>query len=197
MMIASSEAGLVPQDDPTLAALVPRRSFGRRVVVGVAIVALLVSAWVGADIVKPVLVVEASSWGPVGDQGVVRGTARVRNGSWAGATLESVSDVAGARLVGVWLVPSDELLPVDASPPSSAGLPHRFGFFEIAAYTLVVDWEITDCSRLSPGVAPDLRVRSVVGTSGTTFGDQVTDEGWLGPVYDYESLVGSGICPSR
>jgi hypothetical protein len=98
--------------DPTLAALVPRRSPLRNTVLTGIAVLVLVAAWTSPAVIRPAIDPSyGGGLGVVGDQVITWRSVEVR--SWFGATLEHVEDVPGARVLDAWLVDGDEWIGPD------------------------------------------------------------------------------------
>lgn len=196
----STRGGTVegPAPDPTVGTLLPARSTGRNAALAAAAVLALVGAWWSPQLLRPTIAPwSGGTWGVAPADGTVVATSEVWRTESPGITLVRVRDMPGARVLGAWLTagldeaggpgPTEkvgEFIANLGAEPLPGGLAGGTGA------TLVVAWEITDCTLLREDVGPTLELRSAVGAPGTVQLDPM-----LGPAYDLTLLEEQGICP--
>src|SRR4051812_34640865 len=187
--------------DPTLATLVPRPSPWRNVaLVAVAFAALVIVPVLAKPSIVPGSTGGGSTAFPESRQVVTQ--LLVEGAGPLPVTVVAVDDVPGATVVGAWLLPPDAMsagasgaLPDGAAYVAAvdlgdarAALPPRLPAGERAALTVV--WQITDCAALTIDDAPEVVLRTVVGT---TSREELPD--WAGPGAALQP-DGTGVCPA-
>lgn len=199
--------------DPSLEALVPRRSRFRNLALGAAGVAVLVGAFMSPAMLRPSVVSESDvsgSWSALAPHPWILAVVELQADAWPKVDVQSVADLPGARVAGAWVLADglatfdDQLDPgafasgedfleaalAPGSLPVADALPRSLDLGETAS--LVILWEITDCSQLGAGVEAQVELKTVLGT---------TNHQGLGslsaPGFDVQTLTESGICPSN
>ena len=194
--------------DPTLAALVPRRSTTRNVLVASVGVAALVAAWFSAEILRVSVADDyagVSGWETIEGRPEVLTMTTIDPHGWPWMTVESVADLPGARVVGAWVVPSMETGRPTATPGRFADtvdyLRHRFPDLDAgrlptrlrpgSSGALVVLWEVRNCDYLDADVPAVVDLRSALG-AGTR--EELTSS-VMSPAWDPDLLAKAGGCP--
>jgi len=198
------------EPDPTLSSLVPQRSRGRGVVLLALAAITVIGVWGSYGVLRPSIVMSNSTGAgamalPTHDQVITMAT--FDRSGWP-RSLQSVTDVPGARVAGAWLFPNDAIDPDPTLDPAayadglayleaayhardfgeSSRLPQRLP--RNGTSELVVLWSITDCATLDTGPAPQAELRTWLGT--TTL--QSLDE-FLSPGFIVAMQAGADICP--
>jgi len=203
-------AGEAPDSDPTLAALVPRRSVGRNLLLAAVALVVLVGAWASPPLLRTSITggPTEASWAPVGPNQVVTETSLSPQG-WPSVEVRSVDGVAGARLLGAWVLTGDAMTSRNYVAPADFGTgldylrssyPHAdLGTTQLPRRltpgqpsSLVTLWEIVDCAQLVEGEQPSVSLRSALGASTS---ERLTE--WAGPAAHLPTLVDAGTCPAR
>jgi hypothetical protein len=177
-----------PLRDESLLQLVPAPTRGRNLVAMAAGVVALIAAFMSPLILRPALDPDdqfaGGSWQLLDAHQQVVATTTVRGNTWPRVEISSVGDVAGAHVVGAWLIdesifetgrdPSDfesGVAYVEAAlaglAAASVALPQSLDRGESAV--LLVLWSIDDCDALdvSPPAAARAELRTLVGSSRT------------------------------
>jgi len=167
----------VDEVDPTLAALVPRRSTVRNIVMSLVGLVVLVLVGLSSSVLRPTVAAYTSGARSIEASGRAETTISVTGLGRPWLTLESVGDLPGATVVGAWYYPQGatvQELPVDdhesglEHPRSvlpdldTAALPQRLDHLETG--TLVILWDV-DCDELDPDRGVELELGSALGTS--------------------------------
>lgn len=171
--------------DPELARLVPHQSPRATTALTAVAALVLLAAWF-SPVLRPSVVGSSSEGVGVGvssSRQVLTRMALSPQG-WPSFTVESVSDVPGARVLGAWLAPHEgENVPgftvtEDVSAAlvelEDARLPQRIR--PSASVQLVIAWQITDCTALDDGGDLTVMLRSAFGQQRT---EQLPD--WMAP----------------
>ncbi len=200
--------------DPSLSTLVPRRSLLRNVALSAIGAVAMLAAWTSPALLRPSVVSSenlSGSWTAILTHDQVLAVAQLHPDAWNGVSVQSVSEVPGSQLAGVWVV-VDGLANFDgeldeASFPS--GIEYLEAAFEPGALDattaalpqdvddeatthLVILWNITDCAQLDADALPQVELRSFFGT--TTHQELGT---FASPAFDIPTLVENGICPAN
>lgn len=166
--------------------------------VAVLVVLFVVGVWLYRGPLQPSVAGNPSGyWSAAPPDGVLVRTDLDVTG-WPSVLLREVHDVPGAHVVGAWVVPDvDDALAGTADDPTTGDaalgpedpriLPQRLE--RGTTQDLVIRWEITDCDALDAGAAPEVALRSVIGTTRTEPLDTMT-----GPGFDLQVLQDAGIC---
>lgn len=211
-MIDATESSISDTEtelDPTLASLVPQRSVGRSVALSGLALLVVLGVLASYGILRPTVVSDSggATWTALPTHDQVATVVLLDPSGWS-RNLESVTDVPGAQVAGVWLFPTDEvdidntLAPADyedglayleAALPArdfddSSRLPQRVP--RSGPSQLVVLWKITDCAALAAGPAPEAEIRTWIGTTVRQSFDD-----FVGPGFDMPTLTEAGICP--
>lgn len=211
MVDASDPESSTAFADATLLTLVPQPSRFRNVLLGVAGAVILLAAVASPPMLRP-SVARLGSSGQVTALGphpqvvvIVSLTPEV----WPYATLSGVDDVPGAHVAGAWLLPGvTDLVTFPALKPADyptgldylkaqlpnenldgASLPQRL--HQDGHATLIILWDITDCSHLKETDRVKIEIRSILGTTTQASLPEFACPGWL-----INSLVSTGTCPS-
>ncbi|MBZ2199434.1 hypothetical protein [Occultella gossypii] len=179
MTIASTAT---PDADDELASLVPARSRARAIVITLVVILGLAAVWLVPLALRPTLIDVFSPRGTMSEYVATDEVLTVIDldpRAWPAATLTAVDDVAGARVVDVWLLPSsthvildDEpiddpvvvlqrLYPDDGVQPGG-NLPQSFTSGD--SLELAILWEVTDCAALETDEGPVATLRTAMGT---------------------------------
>lgn len=198
-----------PESDPTLSSLVPQRSIGRSVaLIGLALLGVI-GLWASHGVLRPTVVSDSGGamWTALPAHDQVATVVLLDPSGWS-RNLRSVTDVPGAQVAGAWLFPVEEidldntLNPADyvdglayleAAFPArdfgeSSQLPQRVP--RNGPSQLVVLWNITDCATLDAGPAPQVELRTWLGTT-----TRQSLDGLARPGFDVSTLAEAGICP--
>lgn len=189
-----------PDADPTLVALVPRRSPVRNAALGAAGVLVLVGAWLSPNL-RPDADGSSGSWAALPRDQVLTITA-VDVAGWPDVAVRSVADAPGAEVAGAWVFPG---APSGWAPGAAPALEQVRAAFpdhdlERAALptsatdgaSLVILWVITDCDALIEGQRPVVALRTALGLiTSVELGDVA------GPAFDLATLVDAGTCPRQ
>ncbi len=180
----ASTSGIDATADPTLAALVPRRSRSRNLVLLIVAVAVLVGVgWYGSN-GRPTMSSDSGGADVLSGAQVLvdaRSTAR----GLPAPTLESIAVPTGTRLVGAWVLDTDDPLALLGTTPSDAAATREAllsGARDERAlpqplptdreFDLVVLLDVVDCAALpadstGPSETTTARLRSSIGGSAT------------------------------
>lgn len=209
-MSASDPDSSTAVADPTLSTLVPQPSRRRNLLLGVVGAFILWAAWASPPMLRPSIARLGSSglWSALGPHHQVLVVVGLTADVWPYATLSGVDDVAGADVAGAWLLPSaidnvtfaltqadyaNGLAYLKAQLPGqdleAAKLPQRLRNDGTA--TLIILWDITNCSHLQASEPVNIEIRSVLGTTRRT---SLVE--FARPGFDLKTLVDSGTCPS-
>jgi hypothetical protein len=197
--------------DPTLAALVPQPSRRRNVLLAVAGAFILWAAWASQPILQPSVGRHGSSgsWSALGPHHELVAAITLTADTWPYATLAGVDGVAGADVAGAWLLPGTtdlEALPSQRPAEYATGLdllraqlpgkdldgaelPQRL--HNGGQATLIILWDITDCSRLREDEQVRVEIESLLGTT-----SRAPLAAFASPGFDRQTLLSSGTCPA-
>ncbi len=198
-----------PAPDPTLDALVPKRSTGRNVALAAAALGLLAVVWASPAILRPSVAGDGGggTWSAVAPHDQVLTVVRLAPSGWPYMDIEAVDDVPGAAVVGAWVLPDGDYGLGDGLDPgdypdgldfvnaalgtrdrdASTHLPQRLD--QDGPVQLVTLWDITDCAVLD-GRPPTVMLQSALGT---TVHEEL--DGIASPGFDLQTLTETGICP--
>lgn len=195
--------------DPTLSTLVPQPSRRRNLLLAVVGAVILWAAWVSPPMLRPSVAVLGSfgQWSALGPHHQVLVVVGLTADVWPSATLTGVDDLAGADIAGAWLLPGVlDNDPLPLAPADSANgleyltaqladqdlqaaeLPQRLD--DDGPATLIILWDVTNCSQLTASEQVTIEIRSVLGTTTRT-----SIGGFASPGFDLETLVKSATCP--
>ncbi len=194
--------------DPTLVALVPRRSPARNALLVAIGAVVLLTAALSPRVLQPSIDTDGTyTWSALAGHGQTLETIEFTARGWPALDVRSIGEVPGARSVDAWVLtgtsargghagdPTDHPSGLDfvrASFPhadlAATRLPQRLE--DGATATLVVLWGLDDCAGLVEGRAPVLTLASVAGTA---VDHQLSD--FTGPAFDLRLLHELGICP--
>lgn len=196
------------ESDPTLSSLVPQRSRGRSALLLVCLFLGTIGIWTSHGVLRPTVVSDSlgSTWMALPPHDQVATMVLLDPSGWS-RNLQSVTDVPGAQVAGAWLLPQgadldaavepagydDGLAYLEAGFPAgvigeNSRLPQRVP--RSGPSRLVVLWDITDCTLLEAGPAPQAEIHTWLGTTVRQSFDD-----FLRPGANLPTLAEVGICP--
>lgn len=195
--------------DPTLVALVPRRSPARNALLVAMGAVVLLTAALSPRVLQPSTDTDGTyTWSALTGHGQTLGTIEFTARGWPALDVRSIGEVPGARLVDAWVLTGESARGANAGDPTDhpsgldfvrASFPHADlaatrlpqRLEDGATATLVILWDLDDCARLVEGRAPVLTLASVAATTAT---HELPEP--AGPAFDLRLLHEVGICPT-